>query len=152
MYVRVDTSTQGGTIMALPDALPIPNSWYALGFSSELKHGAVLTRTLAEHELVLFRTRSGRACVMDAYCPHLGAHLGVGGRVEGETIRCPFHAFRFDTAGSCVATGYGTKPPPTAQARLWPLSEVNYIRFGYYDSKYQAPTWEPPALDWDDWT
>lgn len=138
--------------MAQLAALPIPNSWYAVAFSSELKPGAVLARTLAEHEIVLFRTRSGRACVMDAYCPHLGAHLGVGGTVEGETIRCPFHAFRFDTTGTCVATGYGTKPPPTARARVWPLREVNGILFAYYDSRNEAPSWEPPALDCERWT
>ena len=34
--------------------------------------------------------------VMDAHCPHLGAHLAVGGRVEGECLRCPFHGWKFD--------------------------------------------------------
>lgn len=132
--------------------LPIPNSWYAVAFSSELKPGTVLSRTLAEHELVIFRTRSGRLSVMDAYCPHLGAHMGIGGTVEGETIRCPFHAFRFDTGGVCVATSYGTKPPPAARAKVWPLREVNGILFVYYDSRGEAPTWEPPALDCEHWT
>lgn len=132
--------------------LPIPNSWYAVGFSSELKPGVVWARTLAEHELVVFRTRSGQPCAMDAYCPHLGAHMGIGGAVEGETIRCPFHAFRFDTAGACVATSYGSKPPPTARARVWPLREVNGIVFVYYDSQGLPPTWEPPALDCEAWT
>jgi hypothetical protein len=44
-------------------ALPIPNSWYAVAFSADLRPGAVVARTL------------------DACCPHLGAHLGIGGRV-----------------------------------------------------------------------
>lgn len=65
---------------------------------------------------------------MDAYCPHLGAHLGIGGTVEGETLRCPFHAFRFDTGGVCVATGYGTKPPPTARARVWVWARQFYTQ------------------------
>ncbi len=128
-------------------ALPIPNSWYAVAFSDELRPGGVLARTVAERELVIFRTRSGATCAMDAYCPHLGAHLGIGGTVEGETLRCPFHAFRFDIGGACVATGYGTKPPPTARARVWPLREVNGVVFVYYDREGNAPSWEPPALD-----
>ncbi len=132
--------------------LPIPNSWYTVGFSNELRPGAIWTRTLAERELVIFRTRSGQPCAMDAYCPHLGAHMGIGGQVDGETIRCPFHAFRFDTEGVCVATNYGTKPPPTARARVWPLREVNGIVFVYYDSRDLAPSWEPPALDCENWT
>lgn len=139
-------------------ALPIPDSWYVIAFSEELRAGAALARTVAEREIVLFRTRGGTACALDAYCPHLGAHLGIGGRVVDETLRCPFHAFRFDTDGVCVATGYGTKPPPTARARVWPLREVNGLIFVYYDSQCDSqratlpkPAWEPPALDLAGW-
>jgi nitrite reductase/ring-hydroxylating ferredoxin subunit len=132
--------------------LPIPNSWYAVAYTSALKPGALLSRKLAGQDIVVFRTASGQACVMDAYCPHLGAHMGIGGRIEGETIRCPFHAFQFDTAGACVATGYGTKPPPTARVRVWPVREVNGIVLAYYDSRGAAPAWEPPQLDTRDWT
>jgi nitrite reductase/ring-hydroxylating ferredoxin subunit len=132
--------------------LPIPNSWYAVAYSGELRPGMVLSRRLAEHDIVVFRTRSGRACVMDAFCPHLGAHMGIGGTVQGETIQCPFHAFRFDTAGMCIATGYGTKPPPTARVYTWPMREVNGIVFAYYDSQGASPTWEPPQLETGNWT
>ncbi|MGH2503641.1 MAG: Rieske 2Fe-2S domain-containing protein [Ktedonobacterales bacterium] len=66
-------------------ALPIPNSWYAVAFSADLRPGAVVARTLAEHDIVLFRTRGGTACALDAHCPHLGAHLGIGGRGRGGT-------------------------------------------------------------------
>jgi nitrite reductase/ring-hydroxylating ferredoxin subunit len=132
--------------------LPTPNSWYAVAFSDELKAGGVLARTVAERDLVVFRTASGVACAFDAYCPHLGAHLGIGGKVVGETLRCPFHAFRYDTAGVCVATGYGTKPPPTARASVWPIREVDGIVFVYYDCLGRPPTWEPPALETAGWT
>lgn len=132
--------------------LPIPNSWYAVAYSSELKPGTVLSRKLAERDVVVFRTKNGQPCVMDAICPHLGAHLGIGGTVQGETIQCPFHAFRFDTQGTCVATGYGTKPPPAARASILPMREVNGIVFTYYDSREAPPAWEPPPLDTADWT
>src|SRR5271165_6122601 len=131
--------------------LPIPESWYAVAFTDDLRPGSVLARTLAEQELVVFRTRAGTACAMDAYCPHLGANLGIGGRVEGETIRCPFHGFCFDTTGTCVATGYGTKPPPTAQVRIWPVREVNGIVFVHYDAGGGPVTWNPPILDDAGW-
>jgi nitrite reductase/ring-hydroxylating ferredoxin subunit len=132
--------------------LPTPNSWYAVAFSDDLKPGGVLARMVAERDLVVFRTAAGAACAFDAYCPHLGAHMGLGGRVEGETLRCPFHAFRYDTTGRCVATGYGTKPPPTARAGVWPLREVDGIVFVYYDSQGRPPAWEPPALETHGWT
>jgi phenylpropionate dioxygenase-like ring-hydroxylating dioxygenase large terminal subunit len=73
----------------------------AVAFSDERKPGGVAARIVAEQDLVAFRTASGVACAFDAYCPHLGAHVGIGGKVVGETLRCPFHAFRYDTAGAC---------------------------------------------------
>jgi nitrite reductase/ring-hydroxylating ferredoxin subunit len=131
---------------------PYPNGWYALAFSDELARGATLARTLAGVELVLFRTASGQACAMEAYCPHLGAHLGYGGRVEGEQLRCPFHGFRFDTGGQCVATGYGTKPRPAAKIRTWPLREVNGVLLGALAAGGGAPSWEVPQLDTTGWS
>jgi Rieske 2Fe-2S protein len=74
---------------------PFPTGWYAL-FSSELAAGALLHGRYFGEELVVFRTEAGRAVAMDAYCPHMGAHLGHGGEVRGETLRCPFHGFCFD--------------------------------------------------------
>lgn len=139
------TSAQGALF-------PYPSGWYALAFSDELTRGATLARTFAGVELVLFRTASGRACAMEAYCPHLGAHLGYGGRVEGELLRCPFHGFRFDIGGHCVATGYGTKPPPAARMRPWPLREVNGILLGGLAAGGGAPSWEVPQLDTGGWS
>ncbi|HEX2913192.1 MAG TPA: Rieske 2Fe-2S domain-containing protein [Chloroflexia bacterium] len=133
-------------------SLPIPNSWYAVGFSHELTSGKLLSRTIAGQDIIVFRVKSGQVCAMDAYCPHLGAHMGTGGKVVGETVSCPFHDFRFDTSGTCVATGYGTKPPPTARIKTWVVCEVNGIVFVYYDSRNQPPTWQIPKLDTAGWT
>jgi len=44
---------------------------------------------------VVWRGESGKSYAADAYCPHLGAHLGVGGKVSGECIKCPFHGWSF---------------------------------------------------------
>ena len=129
-----------------------PAGWFAVGFSHELSRGQILSRQFMGHQLVLFRAQSGKASAVDAYCPHMGAHFGHGGTVEGETIRCPFHGFCFDQRGTCVATGYGTKPPPTARLRTWPLREVNGMLLVYYDHEGQEPTWEVPARDDEGWT
>ena len=132
--------------------LPVPNSWYALAFTDELKPGSVLRRRLAGREVVLYRTRSGKVNATGAFCPHLGAHLGFGGTVEGEEIRCPFHGFRFDLDGRCIATGYGTRPPPKARLNVWPVHETTGIIFVGYDSHDCPPTWRPPAVGTRGWT
>lgn len=57
-----------------------------------------------------FRTQDGVAHVMDAYCPHLGANLGVMGRVVGDCIECPFHGWRFrGKDGVCTHVPYASK-------------------------------------------
>ena len=56
----------------------IPIGWYAISWSNELRRGEVRPVTAFARELVLFRTRSGKAVVQDPYCPHMGAHLAEG--------------------------------------------------------------------------
>ena len=65
---------------------PMPNGWFCISRSSELKIGEVKALTFCEKDVVAFRTESGEVSVLDAFCPHLGAHLGEGGCVKGEKI------------------------------------------------------------------
>ncbi len=75
------------------------NGWFRIAYSNELEAGQVLPLSLLGRELVLYRDEAGEAHVLDAYCRHLGAHLGHGGKVEGEGLRCPFHAWKWNGAG-----------------------------------------------------
>src|SRR6185436_3368986 len=61
--------------------LPIPNGWFAVAWSKDFVPGDVKRARYFGQDLVLFRTRDGHMRVLDAYCPHLGAHLAEGGRV-----------------------------------------------------------------------
>jgi nitrite reductase/ring-hydroxylating ferredoxin subunit len=105
----------------------------------------VLARTVCGRELAVFRTASGQAVAVDAYCPHLGAHMGHTGSVEGETLRCSFHGFRFDATGACVATGYGTRPPPRCGVASWTVDEVNGWVLGHHDPTGRPPSFRVPA-------
>jgi len=125
---------------------PFPKGWYAVGFSNEVRPGQVVTRKLAGKEIVLFRTERGAIAGVDPVCPHLGAHLGVGGTVEGETLRCPFHAFRFGVDGMCVATGYGTKAPKVS-AKTWSVVERHGVILAWSGPSGAAPCFEIPELD-----
>lgn len=58
---------------------PIPYGWYALEHCNSLAVGDAKPVHYFGRELVLFRTLEGTATLLDAYCPHLGAHLGHGG-------------------------------------------------------------------------
>lgn len=131
---------------------PYPNSWYVIENSDNLKSKQVISKKIAGKELVLFRTVSGEACLVDAYCPHLGGHLAHGGHVEEETIVCPFHYFCFDTKGTCTKTGYGTKPPPKAILKTYPIQEKNGFILYWHHEQNAQPIWEVPVTNDDDWT
>lgn len=122
-----------------------PTGWYCVAFSSELARGEVRPLTVFGKEVVLFRTASGAPAMLDAFCPHMGAHLGHGGTVVGDTVRCPMHAFRFGRDGECVATGYGTRPPPKCRGEAYAVVEKCGGVFAWHGDG--APAWDFPAHD-----
>lgn len=127
----------------IQDGPPLyPSGWYTAAFADEISPGEVATRTFMGREIVLYRTMSGELHAAEAYCPHLGAHLGRGGKVRGETIECPFHTFRFSADGKCVFTPYANSvPPSTARLGVLPVREVFGIALVYHGPQGDPP-WE----------
>jgi nitrite reductase/ring-hydroxylating ferredoxin subunit len=123
---------------------PIPTGWFAVGWSDELAAGAVRPLRCFARDLVLFRTQSGAARVLDAHCAHLGAHLGQG-RVEGEALICPFHAWRWDGEGRCAGIPYARRIPPNARMRTWRVVEKSGAILVWHDAGGGEPTFEVPA-------
>jgi phenylpropionate dioxygenase-like ring-hydroxylating dioxygenase large terminal subunit len=136
-------------ILNLP---PYPKSWYAVALSADLKPGDIKELMFCGQETVLYRTTAGKAVLAEAFCPHMGAHLAHGGKIDGESIQCPFHGFCFDSTGKCVKTGYGTKPPPQAILKTWPVHEVNGVIMVWHDENDAAPDWNVPTLEWAGWS
>ena len=127
----------------------IPNGWFVVATSAELAPGDVRALRYFDRDLVLYRTAGGEPRVMDAHCPHLGAHLAVGGRVEDGCIRCPFHGWRFDgETGSCVEIPYGDLPriPPKAHNRSYPTLERNHMVWAWYHAKGGEPFYDVPEV------
>ncbi|CAA0105929.1 3-ketosteroid-9-alpha-monooxygenase, oxygenase component [BD1-7 clade bacterium] len=141
------------TSTAIKGQLPrFPEGWYCLGLSRELKKGDVKPIKAFDQELVLFRNESGTAVVLDAYCPHLGAHMGFGGTVVGDNLRCPFHGYHFSTSGQCVKTDYGTGVPQKTCTKSWHVDDKNGFIMVFYSPLKQSPDWHIPAFDYSDFT
>ncbi len=124
----------------------IGNSWYLIAFSDELTSGDVRRLEYIDRDLVAFRGESGQVAVLDAHCPHLGAHLGVGGKVVGDTIQCPFHGWRWSTEGECAAIPYSDRGPSQARAVSYPVLERNGMIFIWYHARDEAPSFEIPEI------
>lgn len=132
-----------------------PTGWFQIEWSDQLKVGEAKPVQYFGQDLVLFRTESGEVKLLDAYCPHLGAHLGHGGEVEGEELKCPFHAWKFDGEGNCTDTPYAKKIPPKAKLQCWYVREQSGVILAWHDIDKRAPTFEiPPQPEFGDdaWT
>ena len=134
-----------------------PRGWFAVGYSSEIEKGKLQGLAYFGTKFVAFRNDDGELSILDAYCPHLGADISVGGTVENNCVRCPFHAWKFDGAGKCVDVPYAKKIPRGAKVGSYPVSEVNGIIFMWHDPAGEAPHYEIPAVEqyghegWLDW-
>jgi phenylpropionate dioxygenase-like ring-hydroxylating dioxygenase large terminal subunit len=124
----------------------IPFGWFCVGYSDELAVGDVRAVHYFGRDLVLFRNEPGDVGLLDAYCPHLGAHLGHGGVVEGDSIRCPFHAWQFKPNGFCSKIPYAKAMPPIAKrapiAGPLPIVERNGVIWAWYHPENIAPMYD----------
>jgi phenylpropionate dioxygenase-like ring-hydroxylating dioxygenase large terminal subunit len=70
--------------------------------------------------LVLWRDAAGAVHAAADRCPHRGAALSRG-RVQGDTLECPYHGWRFDASGRCVLVPAlpDFVPPPEHRACMY---------------------------------
>ena len=124
--------------------------WYQIGYSAELAPGQVTAARWLNQDLVLFRTESGRLSLLNAYCPHMGAHLGhpgeFGGGVCGEVLQCPWHGWKWSAEGENVEIPY--RPDQTVKAKVGKqeVREIDGMIFMWYDHAGGPPTWEWEGL------
>jgi phenylpropionate dioxygenase-like ring-hydroxylating dioxygenase large terminal subunit len=121
---------------------PYPTGWYRVTASRDLGANQVRPLRCFGQDLVLFRSGNALPAVLDAHCPHLGAHLGHGGRVADGSLVCPFHGWRFDAAGQCVSSR-------KASLRTWPVQEANGAIMVWLDEACRPPLWDVP--DFPEW-
>ncbi len=126
--------------------LPIPSGWFALRYSDELVPGQVEAIDYFGRNLVLFRTEAGEAVVFDAFCPHLGTHLGHGGVVEGERLRCPFHGWAFAASGRCVDIPYAARIPRMARTAVWQIVEQSGRIWIWHGAGGESPFYAVPRI------
>ena len=95
--------------------------WYWAIKAKKLPVGQVRAVSLLGKELAIFRNFKKQLIAVDAYCPHMGAHLAEG-RVEGEGIRCFFHNWKFDCEGKCIEVPCLNKSLPV-NLKVHPVAE-----------------------------
>ncbi len=116
--------------------------WTQVAFESDLTED-VMPVDCGGRALIVARTNSTFA-VYDGRCPHRGAHLGYGGRLDGSFVVCPFHGHRIQLGISsrgrfcvrsyqtlCVAGGlfvlFGQSFDTGLAERLLGLAQSHYV-------------------------
>ncbi|KAI8852777.1 hypothetical protein BC829DRAFT_383778 [Chytridium lagenaria] len=122
---------------------PYPNGWYRLLSGDEVGKGEMRLVNALGREFVVFRGEDGSVGVLNAICPHLGANMGIGGKVVGNAVECPFHGWQFDQTGKCVAIPYASSIPEIAKTKTWPVREVAGLVCIYFDAEGREPLYEP---------
>lgn len=125
---------------------PIPFGWFQVAWHDELPVGEAKALYYFGRHLVGWRDEEGNAHVQDAFCPHLGAHMGHGGTVHGCQIRCPFHGWRFDTEGNNTDIPYAERTNRKGRLFTYPVVERNGMVLVWYHPNNEPPSWEIPEL------
>jgi phenylpropionate dioxygenase-like ring-hydroxylating dioxygenase large terminal subunit len=109
----------------------IPNRWYAVLESREVRAGSLLGVTRMGERLVFARDASGRAMCLRDRCAHRGAALSLG-RLCGDQVECPFHGFQYDSTGRgrlIPANGKNSPVPERFRVVSYPCAEKHGFLF-----------------------
>jgi phenylpropionate dioxygenase-like ring-hydroxylating dioxygenase large terminal subunit len=138
----LSTSADATALTVRNDSPELRSCWHPIARSSELSDDPRKFWLLGT-PLVAFRV-AGNPVVLTDRCPHRRAPLSSGSVVDG-TIECPYHGWRFDLEGACVAIpSMASGPfPPAARAIAHRVAERNGLVFVALDQ----PLVELPEVD-----
>lgn len=136
-----------------------PRGWFMIAEASELTNEPMALRFFGK-SFALFRGESGRLVLLDGHCSHMGAHLAAsksasivmhGEQIEGDSIRCPYHGWRFGPEGEVEDIPGFTGPcPKAATIGSYLVKEVMGAIMMWHDPEGLAPDFDPPLLaEWD---
>jgi phenylpropionate dioxygenase-like ring-hydroxylating dioxygenase large terminal subunit len=105
----------------------VRNGWYAAGWSRDFGY-ELLARTFLDEPVILYRTIGGEPVALADRCAHRAYPLSLGTRI-GDTLRCGYHGFSYDSEGRCVAIPAQERVPPAYGVRRYPTIERGGLVF-----------------------
>lgn len=113
--------------------------WQPVFHSDELEVGRAKPIKIMNVDYTLFRGQDGKPCLTQFRCPHRGLALSAGW-VEGNTIRCFYHGWRFDGSGHCVEQPAEPRPfLDKAKIKAYPCKDYLGFVFAYLGEEQPAP-------------
>lgn len=128
------------------------NAWYAAGWRHEFDREPK-QRMLLGLPVVIYRKEDGSLVALEDRCVHRMAPLSMG-RLEGDSIRCLYHGFRFSDEGRCNDIPGQDMIPKTACVRSYPVAEIGgwvWVWTGDKDRADPSIIAQGKALDDPEW-
>lgn len=122
------------------------DDWYVAGFGEEFGR-ELRPRTILGRKLVLYRTETGQPVALDDRCAHRSYPLSASA-LEGDTIVCGYHGFRYNPAGDCVEVPSQTPTPKGIGVRSYRLIERGPVVWIWMGDPEKA---DPARLGDQDW-
>jgi vanillate O-demethylase monooxygenase subunit len=123
----------------------IQDEWYVVAFATELKH-MLLKRTVLGHRLVMYRDSHGTPVALLDRCAHRSFPLSSG-TLDGDSLVCGYHGFRYDTRGECIEVPSQPVCPAGIAVRRFPLVERGPFVWGWFGERQHDLT-ALPATPW----
>lgn len=140
--------------------LTFPRGWFMIAVAEDVTSTPQAVRFFGK-EMVLYRGKaSGRPILLDAYCPHMRVHMGRnttsyvvkdGTQVEGDSLRCPAHGWRYNAQGQCDDIPYSTHGiPKAACVKSHKVVEKAGCIWMWHDMEGGEPDYDLPEFaEWD---
>lgn len=148
----VAAARRAGDGMANRNTPFVFNDWYVAALGAEVSR-SLLARKLLGRNILLFRTEGGEAVALDDRCAHRSYPLSRG-TLEGDTVVCGYHGFRYDAAGDCIEVPAMATCPRSIGVRRYPLVErgpLLWIWMGDPDLADEAKVADTEYLSSPDW-
>ncbi len=130
------------------------NKWYLVCPAIELTNKMITQKILGE-DIILFRTSEGEAVALEDRCCHRNVKLSLG-YLNKDTVVCGYHGWEYNSEGSCTLIPSqlpGTKIPPKAVIKKYPLKEFNKWIWVFVGDEEKAKEVDPPNIpemnEWD---
>ncbi|MFF8315235.1 Rieske 2Fe-2S domain-containing protein [Streptomyces lydicus] len=124
-----------------------PNFWYPVAESGSVPKNKTFATAFAGERIVLYRGTSGAVFALEDRCAHRQVPLSMG-VVEGETLRCGYHAWTYRGNGRISQIPYlpkGVARPPRG-VRSYPVRELYGLVFVFPGDPEKAATTQLPEL------
>ncbi len=121
--------------------------WQPVCRVKDLKPGRAVPVQLMSEHFTLYRGEGGKPYLVEFNCPHRGTQLSTGW-VEGESIRCRYHGWKYDCTGQCVEQpGEDEAYASKVKIRSYPTGEYLGLIFVYIGEGDAPPLRRHPDFE-----